>query len=188
MSIVDIFLDTRPRLGHIALDCSITETHAHGVKKTPYPVEHGSDNIDHIELLPSPITLEGIISDIPPPMHFEPIGPNELVEERSKSAYEQLVELMEKREPFTVVTSLRRAERYFFADGESLVVTRDHEHSESLRFTARLEPYRVAFTSFAEAIVELSVEDVLGEPVTSGVESTSTAGDNLAQLGFEEAV
>jgi len=184
MGIVDLFLDTRPKLGHIALDCTVSETHAHGVKKTPYPVEHGSSNHDRGEIMPSPITLEGIISDVPAPMVFENIG-LDFIEDRSASAYEQLVDLVDSKEPFTVVTSLRTVHRYYFKDGESLVITRDFENSGCLRFTAMLEPWRVAYSSFAEAIVNIDMEDILGESATSGIQSTTTASDNLASVAFE---
>lgn len=186
MAFVDIFMDTRPVLGNLRLDCTVSESHSFGVARTPYPVEQGAEQEDHIEDLPVDLTLEGLVSDIPPPgeFDFDFSSAASVMEERSKAAFEQLHQLMLDHEPFTVVTSLRTYENMMFADGHSLTITRDNENSNTLSFTANLSPKLTAYTSFLEAEIDQSLRDILGDSATSGVQSTETADAATADLAL----
>ncbi len=153
MGLVDFFLANRPTLAHMQLDCTVAEGHREGLRKSAYPVEDLADKTDHVEDLPSRVTIEGLVSDVAP-IGFVGVdfvtGIHSLY--RSKSAWALLKELKETHEPFIVQTSLAVYTRMTFADGESLSADRDVSNSNTLRFRAELERQSVAYTTAVEAV------------------------------------
>jgi hypothetical protein len=174
MAITDLFFDTHPKLGHIELDCTVQETHVEGHSLSAYPIEAGADLSDHTQDWPEQLMLEGLISDVAPALFGGSFDFTQVaLLNRSASAWEQLRALKKSKIPFTVVTSLRTYTNMIFADGESLIAERTFEDSTTLRFMARLEKWRVAFTTTAEAIA-FEVADLAAQAASSGMQ---TAGD-----------
>jgi hypothetical protein len=182
MAITDIFLDRRPKLAQIQLDCSVSETHPSGRRVTKYPVEVGADRSDHMQDEPDAVELEGLISNAGPNIALIPLNPTDPLGQTRRGivAWQQLKSLKASDEPFTVVTSLAVYTRMVFAEGDSLVATRDQDNSEVLRFVARLVKWRVAFTSFAEAIAD-EVADLASEAAIAGSQATTPAASNTTQ-------
>lgn len=180
MAITDLFFDTHPKLGHIELDCTVSETHPEGQSISPYPIEAGADRFDHIQDWPEAVMLEGVISDVAPALFGGSSNfANAFDFNRSKTAWDELLTLKRSHLPFTVVTSLKTYTNMIFADGESLVAERDFENSTALRFVAQLVKYRVAFTTTAEAIA-FEVQDLAQSAASSGLQSTSPAAPATA--------
>lgn len=139
VALVDLFLASRPKVGHMELDCTVSEQHAEGVSRSPYPVEDGLERSDHTEDLPVEVILEGPISDVAPVGFFGVDFVTGLFSDaRAAAAWSELVTLMRSKEPFAVVTSLASYPRMVFADGQSLTVERDRLNSTTLRFRAHL--------------------------------------------------
>lgn len=154
MALADLFVDRRPKLGHIAIDLSREETHEYTARVTDYPVEDGSDNSDHIQLLPVRVSIAGQVSRTPVTLgtqlrpDFDP--------SRHVTAWDQLVELFEKREPFTLVTSLHVYTSMVF---ESLAAVRSFAATHTLEFSASLRRVVTSFTTFAETQVADEIRD-----------------------------
>jgi hypothetical protein len=168
-----LFADRRPKLGVIAIDCSIDETHEHSARVTDYPVEAGSERSDHIQLMPERVTMTGRVSATPAQLgtqlqpDFDPL--------RHITAWQQLVELFDLREPFTLVTSL-----HVYADMvfESLVATRSFETTHVLEFQASLRQLETAFTTFAETKVADELKDVFESAANSAMQGATIADES----------
>ncbi len=180
MALVDLFLASRPKLGHVELDCTVTEQHARGVRRSPYPVEDGAERSDHTEDLPEEVILEGLISDVAP-VGF--VGVDFITglfsDARAAAAWAELVGLMRSKEPFAVVTSLESYPRMVFADGQSLTVERDRIHSTTLRFRAHLIRDRVAYTTTAAALAA-AVQDLAAAAGSAGLQTAGAAAATTA--------
>ena len=180
MALVDLFLANRPKLGHIELDCTVSESHAEGVRRSPYPVEDGAERTDHVEDLPPEVVLEGLISDVAP-VGFAGVDfvSGLFSDARSAAAWAELVALKRSNEPFILSTSLDVYPRMVFADGQSLTVERDRQNSTTLRFRAHLVRDRVAYTTTAEALAA-AVRDLAEVTASSGLQSASAADPTTA--------
>jgi hypothetical protein len=116
------------KVGSVELDVTIREEHRYSSRVTNYPVEDGSNLSDHIINDPPIVTLEGIVTDTPLAIltFFN----------RSVSAFNQLVEIHEKRELVTVVTGLKVYPNMAIT---VLDVPRDIRTGQSLKFTIELQ-------------------------------------------------
>ncbi len=131
----------RVRIDGLPVDVATSEQHRFPGEVTKFPVEVGADTSDHIRDLPPEITLECIVSDIPPAdlandptrqaadPSGAPIPPSEL-------ALTTLRELKARRRPVTTETSLGKFESTALVE---LEVTKDKDRNNALFFTARLE-------------------------------------------------
>lgn len=173
MSLVDLFLDRRPSLGQIKIDCAIRETHSRGQRLSPYPVENGADRNDHIQDEPDGLVLEGLISDVEL-ISFLGFSLNGFDQSRSRTIWAAFEALRSSHEPFLVTTGLQVYTSMVFADGESLVAERVPEEDGGIRFIATLTKYRVAFTTFAEALAA-EIQDLAEAAAASGLQSTVPA-------------
>lgn len=185
MAITDIFLDRRPKLGLITIDCSVSETHSRGHRISRYPVEGLADKSDHFQDEPDRIELEGLVSQVGANIVGVPLEPSDPLGQidRGKQAWQMLQTLQRSHEPFTVVTSLQVYTGMVFDDGDSLIATRSYEDSEVLRFTARLVKYQVSFTKVEEAIAA-EIEDLAGKGAVAGTQSTTPAASNTASAAL----
>lgn len=151
----------------IEIDCTVSETHSRESMATKFEVEDGSTVGDHVILSNQKLKLQGIISDTPirlerallstavskfaPPAGVVGAAAGSALVQRlfsaisgSKSpsvkAYEQLQELQEQRQPFTVVTTLKRYESMWITN---LSAPRDAGTGRTLTFDLDLEEIRI---------------------------------------------
>lgn len=175
-----IFGQTKASIGGITLDASVSEEHLSTAELTDNPVEDGAKITDHVQIQPKQLTIEGVVSDFP--LGYLEIGNIMNLgrtvmslfgkSSRSVDAYNKLVKLQEKREPFTVVTGLKRYKNMILTE---LSVPRTAETGKSLQFRAVLREIRIAKTgsvggSFADDIADKaqSLADK-GQQVTDAV-------------------
>ncbi|KRE07463.1 hypothetical protein ASE63_22450 [Bosea sp. Root381] len=113
-------------IGGVFVDVVVSETHESEIEIPKHPVEKGVKISDHAWRLPRKVTLESVVD-----------GP------RAVAAYQQLLDLQERLEPFTLVTGLR-----VYNDMMLIRITpeRDREHSRVLKFEAELEEVRIVST------------------------------------------
>ena len=155
MALADLFVDRRPRLGHVAIDLSLEETHEYTARVTDYPVERGAMFTDHIQIMPERVSIVGRVSRTPATLgtqlrpDFDP--------SRHITAWDQLVELFGTRTPFVLVTSLHVYTSMVF---ESLAAVRSFETTHTLEFSASLRRIETAFTTFAETTVAAELQDM----------------------------
>jgi len=184
-AVADLFIDGRPSIGGILIDCTVSETHSADTARSQYPVEDGADQSDHFANLPDSLQLEGIISEVEPPSLLNPISATIFESGRSRTAWEELKEKKESGDPFLVITSLDVYTDMCFASGKSLVATRSPDDDGRLRFAAQLEKHRVAYTTFAESVAA-GIADLAERASISGLQATVPADPNTADaaLGF----
>lgn len=113
------------------IDAAIREDLVLDSEVTPFPVEKGADNADHIRHLPSEVTLDCIVSNTP-------FGPMQLVRvdpflDPAEDAYTKLKEIRANREPVVIETGF---ETYRDMVLKSLSIPRASSDGSCLRFTA----------------------------------------------------
>lgn len=145
------------------VDVAVHETHSRKSTPTKFPIESGKNISDHIILEPFSLELQGIISDTPigglgglltevgttaaaallPPVGvIAGAGAFALFSALSKSkspsvaAFEQLISLQEKGEPFDVITTLKRYTGMWIT---SISVPRDDKTGQALVFSVTLQ-------------------------------------------------
>lgn len=166
----------------IAIDSSTDETHEHSARVTEYPVESGSDKADHIQLMPKRVTMTGRVSSTPAQLgtqlqpDFDPL--------RHITAWGQLVDLFESREPFTLVTSLRVYSSFVF---ESLVATRSFEATNVLEFQASMRELETAFTTFAETKVAEELKDLFDTSANAAMQGATVADEATTDAAVSAA-
>ena len=167
MSLALLFNRTKPKLGAIELDASISEAHAKNATLTRNPIESGSDVTDHIHITPDALTIEGVISTTPDDLtaSFDPrFGGSG----RTKSAWSELKELQAKREPFEVFTSLQTYSNMVLT---SIQTSRTAETTNALRFTAKLDEIVIASVSLVENLAA-EIADLAGAEADLGTQGT----------------
>jgi hypothetical protein len=65
MALLQLFTQTKAKIGAVELDCSVQETHERQATLTQSPVEDGSTISDNVVLLPKRLTVEGVVSKTP---------------------------------------------------------------------------------------------------------------------------
>lgn len=139
---------TGANIGGITLDAAIHEDHVHESDITENPVEEGVEVTDHVQLKPAQLTIEGVITDAP--LGYSIIGNiQNLVRSvqslfgassRSVDAFNKLLDLRQKREPFTVVTGLKSYDNMIFS---RLSVPREAATGNAIHFTAEMKQIRI---------------------------------------------
>jgi hypothetical protein len=119
-------------IGGLIMDVTIEESHSDELDITDHPVENGADITDHAIILPSSVTIRAGVSDS---------GGTSTGDKRSVEAYEALLELQGKREPFDLITGKRAYKNMLI---KSLAVTTDSDTENALIFTAELREVLLA--------------------------------------------
>ena len=132
-----IFDKPKAAIGEIILDVAISETHTLQAKATEHPVESGCSIIDHIQILPDSIQMEGIISNTPTAFLGTPFFNTD---HYAHEAFEQLEALMKSGQPIQIVTSLKT---YKDMALENLTVHRSATKSEALCFSCSAKQIRM---------------------------------------------
>jgi len=169
----------------IVVDATISEEHTSSCDLTENPVEDGAKVTDHVQLKPSELTIEGVISDSP--LGYAIIGNiQNLVRSvatlfgrssRSTDAFNNLRKLQESRKPFTVITGLKRYTNMIMTD---LSVPRTATTGGAIHFRAVMKEIRIVKSKSAGGgSLSSSVSDLgsptkdLGSKVTDAVPVSS---------------
>lgn len=156
------------------IDCTINEKHERESPPTEFPLESGQSITDNIIIKPFSLELTGIISDTPinaiteiittlatavlPPAGVIAGGAAALAlskalagaDSPSISAYKQLLQLQELKEPFQVVTTLRVYNNMYV---KNISVPRDAQTGQILIFTVSLVQLLIAVPQ----VVDISI-------------------------------
>ena len=135
------------KIGGIAIDGVINETTIRTMNATEFPIESGDIVSDHIIRRPMTYTMHGEITDTP----FGLEGIRETISStpenisglfgasdpsaftRSQQIYNELVKIMDLRQPIDVQTTLNLYKNLAF---ESITVTQDKDTSRGISFIA----------------------------------------------------
>ena len=158
MSVVALLTGRKRNIGGIILDAVITESESNTVQVTSSPIENGSQINDHVIDTPTLYRMEGIVSDTESGgvdadtdasslaknfvdnaissaagNTFNPIsGGNK----RSQEAYRKLLDLLNKKDRFDVVTGLRAIKNVVLTRLEPV---KDKSTANALYFRAEME-------------------------------------------------
>lgn len=159
MAILDtIFkIPTKAQISVMKIDASLRENHERSAEATENEVEDGAIITDHVRLKNRTVTLDCMISDAPVSILGLGVSTDDFLGAAKdfsggdKSAFEGLVkaerkkpaeawkylnELLEKRQPFSIVTALQRYENMVIT---KLSAPRTPENGRSLMFTVELK-------------------------------------------------
>lgn len=153
-------------IGGFYIDAAVREEHTLQNEITAHPVPEGADITEHIRRKPSPIRIEGVVSDTP-------IGDVALLRSDtvlpSREALEHLERIFAAKEPVTVVTGLKT---YTDMLPEQLTIPRDSSTGEALAFSLQLVP--AVFAQVGR--VQVEVADPRGKSrVNRGNKATKAA-------------
>lgn len=158
-------------IGSIQLDASVSEIHSSQADITEFPVEDGSNITDHINKKPDVVQIEGIVSNTPIKSFTDFFGAapikslsnslNGISNDLAKTAYEQLLEIVEGNELITIITSLRTYENMAI---ESFSVNRDSSRSDSLHFTAVAREITLVQTAESSLLASVTPQELRGQP------------------------
>lgn len=185
MSLVSIFTGTkRDKLGPVTITCAVRETHTRTADVAEHPLEVGTDVSDHRTVKPDELSIDGIISDAITDIvddiinapdadigRFSPVGKSQVQE-----AYEKLMDMFDKSDVFTAVTSLKLYKNMVFT---RFMVTRDKDTGTILSFSATLK--QVTFVSSQNIDVHVLPKAAAGKDV--GKKSAGAAGTPVPKVG-----
>lgn len=183
-NIASIFFPIKPiaKIGEIQLHCSISETHSYRSTITDYPTEEGFYIQDNIYLNPFELSMRGIITDTPFEFPFE-IGEDFFLHTRLEEALDLLLELRDKKKPFTVVTGLRVYPEMIFTSFEPV---RDPDTGRKLEFTADLKQIRKAKSKIVEIPRDKTKDKKYPDKQNKGQQQPQVVPDEIAVPPREE--
>lgn len=184
-------------LGGIVVDAAVSEEHLNDSDVTENPVEDGAKITDHMQIKSKQLTIDGVISDSPLSADFAGISvPSNFHnfagtvqttlgrDSRSIDAYQRLVALQEKREPFTVVTGLKQYKNMVL---KTLTVPRTAATGKAIHFKAVLREIRIVKSksvgapNVKDAVKNLASKTKdLGSKVTKALPDQSPLGETPA--------
>lgn len=137
MSISQLFFKESANIGGITIDAIISESASSKATTTKNPVEKGADTTDHIRIEPMSFTASGIVSDTPVRIAGNLVNIFKNSGRRiSVEAWNKLLNLQVKREPFTLQQGLRSYDNIVISE---LSYTQDASTANVLMFNAKLE-------------------------------------------------
>ena len=136
MSITQLLFRKGNYISTIQLDIIVTESASANVRVTENPVENGANVNDHIIVEPMTFFVEGVVSDISSSF----IGALSSTafnrgNQKSKEAWEALLQLQVDRTPFTLVQGLKEYPNVIIL---SLTEQQDKDTANGLFFTATM--------------------------------------------------
>lgn len=131
-----LFEAPKAAIGEVILDVAISETHTLQARATEHPVESGCSIINHIQVMPDSIQLDGIISNTPTAF----LGLPALGLRQASDAFQQLEELMKSGQPVQIVTSLKTYKNMAL---ENLTIKRTAANSDALCFSCSAKQIRM---------------------------------------------
>ncbi len=149
------------QIGTIQIDAVSEEEHSLRSEVTENPVEEGAQISDHVQLQALELRIDGVVSDSP--LRFGAISSvlnagqtiSQLfgTTKASIDAYNEMVRLWKSRQPFNVLTSLRRYENMVF---QEVSIPRRAATGNAIHFSATLREIRIAKTSATLNLSQLS--------------------------------
>ena len=122
------------------IDVATDENHDFSSDITSEPVESGSNITDNIRIIPSTVSLTGIVSDTPIGTLAKRRNPDE---SNSETALDFLLAIRDSREPVTIETDLRT---YSNMAMQKLSVPKSATTGDALNFTATFKEVRIIDT------------------------------------------
>lgn len=167
-----IFSRGQPKqIGPITIDVFSTEDHSRNSSITSYPVEDGSEITDHIRNEPTSLNVTGIIESIGD-------GSNIL------DVFNQLNELIDSKETFSVITGLKVYENMFMS---SLNISRNALNGGSLPISAKFTQIKkVQSQSVVIPISQISNADDITNKQTQPKADVGKATSGQTQGATEE--
>lgn len=168
MSLIDLLFKKRnAEIGSITVDAAVSERHKSGSKVTRHPIEAGAAITDHVQPMPDELTLEGVVSDTPTDfLAFLGGG------DRSSTAYKGLLDIIAKRTPIKIVTTLRTYENMVL---EGLEVPRDAKKGNIVHFTVSATQIRIVESQLVKAAPVPA--ELRGNPTAAAGKAAATAGE-----------
>jgi len=136
MSIAQLFYNEKNLLGEIEFDVTISESATAVNTATKNPVEDGPDVTDHVRTEPMTFSVSGIVSNTPVRILGGTRSGNLSGDPASQKAWDKLLELHAKREPFTLVQGMKSYKNIVMVQ---LSKTTDASNSNALAFTAQMQ-------------------------------------------------
>ena len=127
--------DSLARIGTIALDVSLNETHSTRSRVTDSPVEGGEMVSDHVFLDPREVEIEGLVTDAPVKYLSGERARLAGGGSPSRAARDKLIELWTQRTPVEFQTGLDVYEDMVIVD---MQIPRSARLGQTFRFRARL--------------------------------------------------
>lgn len=176
----------------IMIDASISEEHVTSVEVSENPVEDGANVADHVQINPDQLTIEGVITDAP--LGYAVIGNIQNItrsvatffgkSSRSIDAYNEMVKLQKSRQPFTVVTGLKRYKSMIMTE---LSVPRTKDTGGAVHFRAVFKEVPIVKSktdpTFSPSVSNLAASTANhGQKVTDPVDASGTLGDGSSSV------
>jgi hypothetical protein len=174
----------RVAIGAITLDATVQETHEYSSNVTTHPIEDGGFVTDHVYENPRTVHIEGEITNSPV-VFLNFLGG---LSDRRIEAYDQLVELYQKRDVITLVTGLK-----VFNDMviESLNFPRDPQTGMRLKFSADFKETRKVASEIV-GVAERKAKDGYKDKISSnkniGRQETTAATDSQAAKAQQKSL
>lgn len=206
-------IPTKAQIGFLKLDASLKETHNRTARVSDNEIEDGSIVSDHVKLDPKSISMECLVSETPVSILGLGVSTDDFLGaandflDGDKSAFEGLVkntrrtpkeawtylnDIMEKRTPFSVVTSLQRYENMIIT---SLSAPRAAQNGKDLYFNVELRQIQIvessvtlipAFKVKGDAANSASSKGKLGKQATKEATEKQTDNSSLLLKGFKK--
>lgn len=164
----------------IVIDAAVSEGHLSTCEVSDNPIEGGADVTDHVQMKPAQLTVEGVISDTP--LGYAVIGNIQNLarsittlfgaSSRSQDAYDAMIELQKSRQPFTVITSLKRYTNMILTE---LSIPRTATTGGAIHFQATMREVFIAQTKQLTKNLAHNVKNIAGKTIDKGQKVTETA-------------
>jgi len=137
MSISQLFFKENANIGGIEIDAIMSESATSKATATKNPVEKGADTTDHIRIEPMSFTASGVVSDTPVRLVGNLVNIFKNSGHRiSVEAWNKLLKLQTKRQPFTLQQGLRSYDNIAITE---LNYTQDASTANVLMFNAKMD-------------------------------------------------
>lgn len=175
MGLVSIlFGEAEGKIGEVVCDALLSEEHHLEAKASDHPIEDGTSISDHIQVQPTNISLEGIITSTPLNYILFPL-PIKTERERMDRAIEQLESIFAARQPIAIATTLKSYSNMVL---ESLSIKRDGRSQKDLRFSCKAKQIKIV----GEKRIQISKERAQYQPKKElGKQSTSKPSASTEQ-------
>lgn len=162
------------KVGHIIFDATLSENHHGEATLTQFPVEDGFNINDHARLEPRTFTIRGIITNAPIGFLFSAFGNTD----RVQKAYDAIEELYLKREPITVVSSLKVYNNMVIT---SFSIPKDASTGDSVEISVDVQQLVTVTTKYTQAQAANATDDLKDKAAGSTNLGTQAATTTTAQ-------
>ncbi len=179
-------------LGGIVVDATISEEHTHTCEVTDNPVEDGVKIADHVQLNPAQLVINGVITDTP--LGFGFIGdlsktagnvgaglsiPGATTGDfqggqgsLSIQAFNKMLDLQKSRQPFTVITGLKRYQNMIMTE---LSIPRTVQTANAIHFKASFKEVRIVKSQTTQGKPSNGSKDAASPTKDKGTQSSEQA-------------